>query len=186
MLIRNSNFTFRLIQFFFEGYRPKDLCTFWWMGAAAWAIAIISPPILAVVWMVQWVVPKDSRNDCRFPETIPIVPVVIVGPILIWMSAIAVQAFLLVGIEPTSWKLWNLAYPLAPIGAALATITIVLLFRLIILLIDIIGSVVRSISSLSFAEYRKSFDYKPERKSILIARFRDWKNRTCTRIDYID
>lgn len=183
MKIRNSNLTFRLIQFFFEGYRPKDLCSFWWLGIAAWAVAVISPPTLAVVWTVQWFVPKSRRDMYRFPNDAPAFPIILGGVLIFMISAAAVISFLGEAAVKDPVRLFSLTYVVAPFGISIFATVMVLGIRFVGLFLDGIEAIVRALSKLKI---ERTFEPKPKRESILMARFRDWKDKSCTRIDYID
>lgn len=184
MKIRSSNLTLRLIQFFFDGYRPKDLCSFWWMGIAAWVIAVISPPMVAISWTIPWFVAKSHRDLYRFPNEGSAFPIILGGVLVFMISCGAVISFLGEAAVEAPIRVLILAYILAPIGMSIFAAVVVLSFRFVGLVIDWITAGVRAI--LNRKKINRTFEHKPKRESILMARLRDWKDRTCTRIDYID
>ena len=185
MQIRESNWTFRLIQFFFSGYRPKDLCSFWWMSIVAWFTAFMSPPLLGALWMIQWWVPKRNRSEFRFPNEVPAFPIIICGALVIF----AASHFAINLLEKTSIEIPVLvpivSYVIATVGTSILAILIVILVRSIILIIDTLFNVICTIAGAT-SNLTKIKPPKSKSDSILMTRFRDWKDKTCTRIDYID
>ena len=153
------------------------------MGIAAWAVAVISPPMVAIVWTVPWFIAKSHRDLYRFPNDAPAFPIILGGVLIFMISCGAVVGFLGEAAVEAPIRVLILGYILAPIGMSIFAAVAVLSFRFVGLVFDWIAARVRAISKLKID---RTFEHKPKRESILMARFRDWKDRTCTRIDYID